>query len=132
MQHNDSHKFESTFVDVTVPQNDSVMFGSLSGTRMGVWLAHGEGKFDLPGNELDYNIGCKFSYSEYPGNPNGSDFDTAAVYSQDGRHFAIMPHLERTIFPWNWAHYPQSSDEVSPWILPFISAKDWITKNTNS
>lgn len=132
MQHNDSHKFESTFVDVTVPQNDSVMFGSLSGTRMGVWLAHGEGKFDLQGNEADYNIGCKFSYGEYPGNPNGSDFDTAAVYSENGRHFAIMPHLERTIFPWNWAHYPESSDEVSPWILPFISAKDWITKNTNS
>ncbi len=126
MQHNDSHKFESTFVDVTIPQNDSVMFGVLSGSRMGVWLAHGEGRFDLPGNEGDYKIGCKFSYSEYPGNPNGSDYDVAAVYSKNGRHFAIMPHLERAIFPWNWAHYPERQDEVSPWILPFIEARKWV------
>lgn len=126
MQHNDSHKFESTFVDVTIPQNDSVMFGILSGARMGVWLAHGEGKFDLPGNEGDYNVGCKFSYGQYPGNPNGSSHDVAAVYSDDGRHFAIMPHLERAIFPWNWAHYPERQDEVSPWILPFIEARKWV------
>lgn len=126
MQHNDSHKFESTFVDVTIPQNDSVMFGILSGARMGVWLAHGEGKFDLPGNEGDYNVGCKFSYGQYPGNPNGSSHDVAAVYSDDGRHFAIMPHLERAIFPWNWAHYPERHDEVSPWILPFIEARKWV------
>jgi phosphoribosylformylglycinamidine synthase len=132
MQHNDSHKFESTFVDVTIPKNDSIMFRSLSETRMGVWLAHGEGKFDLPGDESGYNIGCKFSYSEYPGNPNGSDFNTAAVYSNDGRHFAIMPHLERTIFPWNWAYYPENKEEVSPWILPFISAKEWIIKNNQA
>ena len=126
MQHNKSHKFESTFVDVTIPENDSVMFGSLSGSRLSVWLAHGEGRFDLSGEENNYNIGCKFSYSGYPGNPNGSDFDVAAVYSNDGRHFAIMPHLERSIFPWNWAHYPDRKDEVSPWIVPFVEARKWV------
>ncbi|MFY0654068.1 MAG: phosphoribosylformylglycinamidine synthase [Cyclobacteriaceae bacterium] len=132
MQHNNSHKFESTFVDVTIPKNDSIMFGALSGTRMGVWLAHGEGRFELAGIEDNYNIGCKFSYSGYPGNPNGSDFDAAAVYSNDGRHFAIMPHLERTIFPWNWAHYPDQQDEVSPWIVPFIEARKWVEAKASS
>lgn len=132
MQHNHSHKFESAFVDVTIPENDSVMFASLSGSRMGVWLAHGEGRFDLPGDSKDYNIGCKFSYSSYPGNPNGSDHDAAAVYSPDGRHFAIMPHLERAIFPWNWAHYPDRKDEVSPWIVPFIEARKWVEKKVSN
>lgn len=132
MQHNDSHKFESAFVDVTIPKNDSVMFGALSGSRMGVWLAHGEGRFDLPGDSKDYNIGCKFSYNSYPGNPNGSDHDAAAVYSADGRHFAIMPHLERAIFPWNWAHYPDRKDEVSPWIVPFIEARKWVEKKISN
>lgn len=132
MQNNDSGKFESTFVDVTIPDNDSVMLGSLSGSRMGVWLAHGEGKFELPVEEGAYNIACKFSYHEYPGNPNGSDFDTAAVYSEGGRHLAIMPHLERSLFSWNWAHYPDQKDEVSPWVVAFVNAKKWIERHSRA
>ena len=44
MLHNDSHKFESTFIGLTIPTNRSVMFGSLSGSKLGIWVAHGEGK----------------------------------------------------------------------------------------
>ncbi len=132
MQHNLSGKFESAFVDVTIPENNSVMFGALSGSRLGVWLAHGEGRFALEGTGKENQIGCAFSYSGYPGNPNGSDFDAAAVYSADGRHFAIMPHLERTIFPWNWAHYPERKDEVSPWIIPFVEARKWVEEKISN
>ncbi|MEQ8476588.1 MAG: phosphoribosylformylglycinamidine synthase [Fulvivirga sp.] len=128
MHHNASGKFESAFINVNIPQNNSVMFETLSESRLGVWLAHGEGKFVLPGDESQYNIIAKYSYEQYPGNPNGSEQAAAAVCSSDGRHLAIMPHLERSLYPYNWANYPDTrhSDEVSPWIEPFVNARKWI------
>ncbi|MEO9967382.1 MAG: phosphoribosylformylglycinamidine synthase [Reichenbachiella sp.] len=126
MAHNASGKFESSFLDVTIPQNDSIMLGNLSGCRLGIWVAHGEGLFSLPESEESYQIGMKYAHEAYPGNPNGSDYDVAGVYSKDGRHLAIMPHLERSLFPWNWAHYTEDSHEISPWIQAFINAKNWV------
>ncbi|PXV64373.1 phosphoribosylformylglycinamidine synthase [Dysgonomonas alginatilytica] len=131
MNHNASHKFESTFLSVDIPKNNSVMFGSLSGSKLGVWVAHGEGRFTFPKAESEYNIVAKYAYDEYPGNPNGSDFSTAAVCSKDGRHLAIMPHPERGIFPWQCAYYPfeNRKDDVTPWMEAFINAKNWVEKH---
>ena len=129
MLHNDSHKFESTFVGLTIPTNRSVMFGSLSGSKLGIWVAHGEGKFSLPYDEDKYNVVAKYSYDEYPGNPNGSDYSIAGLASADGRHLAMMPHLERAIFPWQNGCYPadrKNSDQVTPWIEAFVNARKWI------
>ena len=133
MLHNDSRKFESAFVGVDVPRNDSVMFGSLSGSKLGIWVAHGEGKFSLPYPEDHYNVVLKYSYAEYPGNPNGSDYAVAGIASADGRHLAMMPHLERAIFPWQNAWYPQNRrerDEVTPWIEAFVNARKWVEEHT--
>ena len=133
MLHNESHKFESTFIGVTVPMNKSVMFGSLSGNKLGIWVAHGEGKFSLPYDEDKYNVVAKYTYDEYPGNPNGSDYSVAAIASTDGRHLAIMPHLERSIFPWQNGYYPQDrvhSDQVTPWIEAFVNARKWVEEKT--
>jgi len=131
MLHNDSHKFESAFLGVNIPQNDSVMFGSLSGTKLGIWVAHGEGKFSLPEDESKYNVIAKYNYHDYPGNPNGSDYDVAGICSADGRHVAMMPHLERAIFPWQNAWYPadRKADEVTPWMQAFVNARKWIEKH---
>ena len=127
MLHNASHKLESGFVNVTVPENKSVMLGSLSGQRLGVWVAHGEGKFALPKGENAYHFVMKYSYAAYPGNPNGSDFATAGITSADGRHLAIMPHIERSLKPWNWAHYPtERNDEFTPWMEAFVNARQWV------
>lgn len=127
MLHNASHKFESCFVNVTVPENTSVMLGSLSGLRLGVWVAHGEGKFYLPKGENGYNFAMKYSHAAYPGNPNGSDFATAGIASEDGRHLAIMPHIERSLKPWNWAHYPSDrNDDFTPWFEAFVNARVWV------
>ena len=128
MLHNDSHKFESAFVGVTVPTNRSVMFGSLSGDKLGIWVAHGEGKFSLPFPEDDYNVVLKYSYDSYPGNPNGSDYSVAGICSADGRHLAMMPHLERAFYPWQCAYYPadRRADEVTPWIEAFVNARRWV------
>ena len=126
---NDSQKFESAFVSLYIPKNRSVMFGSLSGSKLGGWISHGEGKFKLPYPENKYKIMAKYDYDAYPANPNGSDYSVAGLCSRNGRHVAMMPHLERAIFPWQWAHYPidrKSQDEVSPWIEAFVNARKWI------
>ena len=126
--HNVSHKFESAFLGLDIPQNNSVMFGSLSGDKLGIWVAHGEGRFSLPEGESAYNVVAKYSYAQYPGNPNGSDYNVAGICSADGRHLAMMPHLERAIFPWQQAYYPadRRGNEVTPWIEAFVNARKWI------
>ena len=128
MLHNDSHKFESEFICLQIPENKSVMFGSLSGNKLGLWVAHGEGKFHLPEAESAYNIIAKYNYHGYPANPNGSDYDVAGICSKDGRHLAMMPHLERAVFPWQCAWYPERRrmDEVTPWIEAFVNARKWV------
>ena len=131
MLHNDSHKFESAYLGVSITKNESVMLGSLSGSSLGVWVAHGEGKFHLPYPEERYNVVAKYSYADYPANPNGSDYNVAAIASADGRHIAMMPHPERAIFPWQCAYWPadRASDEVTPWIEAFVNARRWVERN---
>ena len=128
MRHNNSHKFESAYLGVTVPTNRSVMFGSLSGDRLGIWVAHGEGKFDLPLPEDDYNVVLKYTYDEYPGNPNGSRYSVAGIASADGRHLAMMPHLERAFYPWQNPFYPHKrrSEDITPWMEAFVNARRWV------
>lgn len=133
MLHNESHKFESGFVGVDVIKNDSVLLGSLSGSKLGIWIAHGEGKFSLPYGEDKYNVVLKYSHAGYPANPNGSDYNVAGIVSNDGRHLAMMPHLERALKPWNWAHYPQgrADDQITPWVEAFVNARKWIENKIN-
>jgi phosphoribosylformylglycinamidine synthase len=128
MMHNDSGKLESAFLSIEVPRNQSIMMQSLSGAKLGIWVNHGEGKFRLPMPEMDYSVVARYVYDAYPGNPNGSDYSVAGICSEDGRHLAMMPHLERAIFPWQWAYYPHNRkrDEVSPWIEAFVNARHWI------
>ena len=127
MLHNDSQKHESAFTSVKVQENNSVMLNSLAGSTLGVWISHGEGKFNLPESEENYNIVAKYGYDAYPSNPNGSDFNTAMMCDTTGRHLVMMPHIERSTFQWNWANYPAGrKDEVSPWLEAFTNAKNWI------
>ena len=130
MGFNNSHKHESAFTSVIVQQNNSVMLSSLSGCRLGVWVSHGEGKFQFPLSREHYHIIAEYGYSEYPANPNGSDYNTAMIASEDGRHLVTMPHIERSIFPWNWAYYPDRKDDhISPWIEAFVNARKWLQEH---
>ncbi|QQT24691.1 phosphoribosylformylglycinamidine synthase [Sphingobacterium spiritivorum] len=127
MHHNTSQKHESNFVSVKVQDNNSVMLSTLAGSTLGVWISHGEGKFNLPQSEEQYQIVAKYAYEQYPANPNGSDYNTAMLCDKTGRHLVTMPHIERSAFQWNWAYYPNDrKDEVSPWIEAFVNARKWI------
>ncbi|MEX0291544.1 MAG: phosphoribosylformylglycinamidine synthase, partial [Flavobacteriaceae bacterium] len=131
MTYNDSGKHESNFTSVVIQKNNSVMLSSLEGSTLGVWISHGEGKFKLPHEEEQYHIVAKYGYEAYPANPNGSDFNTAMLCDKSGRHLVTMPHIERSIFPWNWAHYPRDRrDEISPWLEAFTNARKWVEKNS--
>ncbi|WP_335964544.1 phosphoribosylformylglycinamidine synthase [Galbibacter sp. PAP.153] len=127
MLHNESGKHESIFTSVEIQENNSVMLSTLAGSKLGIWVSHGEGKFSFPYEENKYNIVAKYGYEEYPANPNGSDYNTAMIVSGNGRHLVTMPHFERSIFQWNWAYYPENrNDEVSPWLEAFINARKWL------
>jgi phosphoribosylformylglycinamidine synthase len=126
---NDSRKFESAFISIEIPANNSVRVGSLSGSKLGVWVGHGEGKFSFPYQQNDYHIIAQYDYNAYPANPNGSSWAVAGVCSKDGRHLAMMPHPERAIFPWQCGYYPterKEIDEITPWIEAFVNARKWI------
>ena len=128
MHFNTSHKHESGFTSVKIQKNNSVMLSTLEGTTLGVWISHGEGKFKLPYGEDQYQIVGKYGYEAYPANPNGSDFNIAMLCDSTGRHLVTMPHIERSTFPWNWAHYPadKKQDSVSPWLEAFVNARIWL------
>ncbi len=128
MTYNESHKHESGFTSVRIQENNSVMLSGLAGSTLGVWISHGEGKFVLPQAADSYPIVATYGYEGYPANPNGSDHNTAMLCSADGRHLVMMPHIERSMFPWNWAHYPadQATDAISPWIAAFVHAREWL------
>ncbi|MCF4101805.1 phosphoribosylformylglycinamidine synthase [Gillisia sp. M10.2A] len=127
MLHNKSHKFECNFTSVEIQKNNSVMLSSLAGSKLGIWAAHGEGKFSFSLEESSYNIVGKYGYEEYPANPNGSHFNAAMLTDSTGRHLVTMPHFERSTFQWNWAYYPKErKDEVSPWLQAFVNAKEWL------
>ena len=129
MAHNDSGRFESGFVSLRIPKNHSVMLQNLEGTEIGIWVAHGEGKFDLKYSADKYHVVAQYKYDAYPANPNGSPAAIAGLCSADGRHLAMMPHPERAIFPWTCAYYPEAErgeHEVTPWMVAFRSAYEWI------
>jgi phosphoribosylformylglycinamidine synthase len=100
----------------------------MAGMELGIWVAHSEGQFSLPHPEDRYQIVLRYSKSTYPANPNGSLFNIAGLCSEDGRHLAMMPHLERAYFPWQCGYYPseKKNDEVTPWIMAFVNAREWI------
>jgi phosphoribosylformylglycinamidine synthase len=128
LHHNTSNKHESGFTSVQIQKNNSVMLSTLEGTTLGVWISHGEGKFNLPYAEDQYTIVAKYGYESYPANPNDSDYNAAMMCDATGRHLVMMPHIERSTFPWNWANYPErvQKDEVSPWLEAFVNARKWI------
>lgn len=127
MLHNESHKHESIFTSLTIQENNSIMLSTLAGSTLGVWVSHGEGRFQLPYAEDQYGIVAKYAYESYPANPNGSDYNTAMMCDESGRHLVMMPHIERSLFQWHWANYPQGrKDDVSPWMEGFVNARKWL------
>ena len=62
----------------------------------------------------------------------GSDYSVAGIASPDGRHLAMMPHLERAFFPWQNPLYPGRKHDVTPWMEAFVNARRWVEARTKA
>jgi phosphoribosylformylglycinamidine synthase len=141
--HNDSGKFESRFSSVTIQASPAVMFKGMEGSSLGVWVAHGEGRFHFPDASvrsmvmekslapIRYVNDTNEVTQEYPFNPNGSPDGIAALCSEDGRHLAMMPHPERVFTTWQWPWMPASWKdlEAGPWLQMFQNARVFCEEN---
>lgn len=141
---NISGRFESRWSRVVVETSKSVLLKGMEGAKLGVWVAHGEGRFIyctqqvLPELESDGCIALRYiddhdqPTQQYPFNPNGSQGGVAGVTSRCGRHLALMPHPERCTLTWQWPHLapplvaPSSKQRLTaPWSRLFQNAFDW-------
>ena len=97
-----------THLKVSVPPESTAFTRHLNSKEI-IYLpfAHAEGRFIVPDkllNELINNNQSVFRYcddsgeisSQFPTNPNGSDYNLAAVSNPAGNVLAMMPHPERT------------------------------------
>ena len=138
--HNSSGRFESRFATVSVMESPAIMLQGMAGSRLGIWVAHGEGRAYFPDPEIQVRVlsrglaPVRFVDDEgepttrYPFNPNGSPHGIAALTSADGRHLAIMPHPERSFLNWQWGWIPEEwkgKTTASPWLKIFQNARDW-------
>jgi phosphoribosylformylglycinamidine synthase len=135
-----SGRFESRFTTVRIMESPAIMLRGMAGARLGVWVAHGEGRAYFPDAEIqDRVLGRGLApvrfvndegepTTEYPLNPNGSPHGIAALTSPDGRHLAIMPHPERSFLKWQWGWIPEDwkgKTTASPWLKIFQNARSW-------
>ncbi|HUC20939.1 MAG TPA: phosphoribosylformylglycinamidine synthase subunit PurQ, partial [Candidatus Polarisedimenticolaceae bacterium] len=136
---NASGRFESRFVTVEIGPSPAIMLKGMEGSRMGVWVAHGEGYVHadsrLVNKIVDQNLApVRFvdpqggPTEHYPFNPNGSPQGIASLTSPDGRHLAMMPHPERLanqLWQWPWMPHEWKELEASPWLKLFQNAREW-------
>jgi phosphoribosylformylglycinamidine synthase len=137
---NSSGRFESRFATVRIVDSPSIMLKGMQGARLGVWVAHGEGRAYFPDPAVQERVlsqglaPVRFvdddgePTTSYPMNPNGSPQGIAALTSLDGRHLAIMPHPERSFLTWQWGWIPEEwkgGSTASPWLKIFQNAREW-------
>ena len=140
--HNVSGKFESRWAQVEVLPSPSVLLSGMEGSKLGVWVAHAEGRLVYPNEYLRLEIAnqklAPLAYldpwgkrtEKYPYNPNGSPDGVTALCSSDGRHLAMMPHPERCFRLWQLPWMPDfwKDLEASPWLQMFQNARTWLSK----
>jgi phosphoribosylformylglycinamidine synthase len=141
---NDSEQFEARFAMVEVMDSPSVFFQGMTGSKLPVAVAHGEGrvKFSQPAHAqeaqaaLRYVNGLGQAAETYPANPNGSQAGLTGFTSQDGRATILMPHPERVFRTVQMSWRPDSNlrsegkrhsdGEDSPWARMFRNARAWV------
>jgi phosphoribosylformylglycinamidine synthase len=140
---NISRAFESLWVNVVIPENTkAMMLKGMGGTKMGIYVAHGEGCFWSPNGGAEEFlkkglVGMQYinpdgqPTEKYPWNPNGSPLGITSLCSEDGNHLTMMPHPERSYEKWQWPWMPTDWPELkaSPWLKMFQNAREWLEQN---
>ena len=131
---NRSEQFEARLVMVEVLPGPSLFFAGMSGSRMPVPTAHGEGRalFDSEEARAKAIVALRFvdhrgaPTETYPMNPNGSAEGITGVTTADGRFTILMPHPERAFRAVQQSWYPKAWGEDSPWMRMFRNARKWV------
>ncbi|MBN2158263.1 MAG: phosphoribosylformylglycinamidine synthase subunit PurQ [Spirochaetes bacterium] len=109
LEHNRTFRYQCRWVDLAVENKSPSVF--TRGIRLlHIPVAHGEGNFFAPGEDLSLieksglvtmryvKPGGAPARGEFPYNPNGSMNDVASVCDRTGRIMGMMPHPERGMF----------------------------------
>jgi phosphoribosylformylglycinamidine synthase len=122
-----SHKHESIFTSVTIQKTNPSGILHWRGSTLGVWVSHGEGKFNLPMGE-ENTTSWQNMVRKLSSNPNGSDAIT--------RQYCVI----KQVITWWWCHTLDSSLSVELgalsktgttsfiWHEAFVNARLWIDK----
>ncbi|KAL9876253.1 phosphoribosylformylglycinamidine synthase-like [Glossina fuscipes fuscipes] len=108
--HNKSEWFECRWATLCIASSKAMMLSKLNDSVLGCWVA-------LDDNAKPTDV--------YPMNPNGAAEGIAGLCSREGRHLAMMPHLERCHAMFKWPYISpgfEITKGVSPWQIMFNTA----------
>ncbi|HET7362766.1 MAG TPA: phosphoribosylformylglycinamidine synthase [Burkholderiales bacterium] len=128
---NKSEQFEGRLVMVTIEKSPSLFFAGMSGSRIPIVTAHGEGRAEFAGAEaqlvcMRYVDHAGRPTETYPYNPSGSPQGITGVTTADGRFTILMPHPERCFRSIQYSWRPPGLGEDSPWMEMFRNARRWV------
>ncbi|MFC1498081.1 phosphoribosylformylglycinamidine synthase [Verrucomicrobiota bacterium] len=137
---NRSEQFEARYVTVEILPSQSIFFKGMTGSRLGIPVAHGEGLANFAETGSIDNIRSKNLLSvryvdnygkpseRYPFNPNGSPEGITGVTTTDGRVTIMMPHPERVFRSLQMSYRPVGmfDNEEGPWLEMFRNARKFV------
>jgi len=132
--YNRSAQFEARFAMVEVQDSPSILLKGMTGSRMPIATAHGEGfaHFENKQDMGKANISLRFVDNRgritqtHPLNPNGSPAGITGLTTPDGRFTVVMPHPERVFRTIQMSWAPDGAGEDSPWMQLFYNARKWV------
>ncbi|MEM8594448.1 MAG: phosphoribosylformylglycinamidine synthase [Pseudomonadota bacterium] len=138
---NQSEQFEARVAMLEVEDSPSILLRGMSGSRMPVAVAHGEGRVEFASavhqqQALDSGL-TSLRYIDtvdnqaterYPENPNGSVNGLTGLCSEDGRVTIMMPHPERVFRNVQQSYLAEydALGEYGPWMRLFRNARTWV------
>jgi phosphoribosylformylglycinamidine synthase len=133
---NKSEQFESRVAMLEVLPSPSVFLQGMSGSRIPIAVAHGEGYAEFsdaaalaaaqPLVALRYVDNYGKATEVYPFNPNGSPHGITGLTTPDGRFTIVMPHPERVVRTVSYSWHPDDWGEDGPWMRLFRNARRWV------
>jgi phosphoribosylformylglycinamidine synthase len=133
---NRSEQFEGRLSMVEIVETRSLFFAGMTGSRLPIAVAHGEGRAEFASAADEAAAGQLVALrfvdnrgrvaTRYPANPNGSPQGAAGYASEDGRVTILMPHPERVFRTVQNSWHPATAGEDSGWMRMFRNARAWV------
>ncbi|MEO6925585.1 MAG: phosphoribosylformylglycinamidine synthase, partial [Rhodanobacter sp.] len=131
--HNASEQYESRVATLEILDSSSIFFQGMTGSRIPVAVAHGEGRVTFPQtcSPAKSHGAVRFvdnrgkPTENFPLNTNGSPGGLAGFTAAEGRVTIMMPHPERVFRSVQLSWCPPAWGEDSPWMRMFRNARTW-------